>query len=174
MTDNDVIKALECCSNDNIDCEECPANGLCDNDDYCFTGAILDLINRQQAEIEQWKTLAHEGKEKVELQEIEKSAMQHRIDKQQAEIERLKDIAKSALNESIKVCDSILNAKSEAYKEFAEQFQAMLGDPFLREHNDVCVVIDKILAEVTPSNFTKVDHNSLCETETYKGDADNG
>ena len=50
MTDAEIIKALECCSKDN--CEECPANGLCDNDDYCFTGDILDLINRQQAEIE--------------------------------------------------------------------------------------------------------------------------
>lgn len=52
MTDNEIKKALECCSKDDIDCEQCPANGLCDNDDYCFTGAILDLINRLQATID--------------------------------------------------------------------------------------------------------------------------
>lgn len=59
---------------------------------------------------------------------------------------------------------------ADGMKEFAEQLQSMLGDPFLREHNDVCVAIDNILAELTPSNFTKVDHSSLCETETYEGD----
>ena len=57
---------------------------------------------------------------------------------------------------------------ADGMKEFAEQLQDMLGDPFLATHNDLCVVIDKILAEVTP-NFAKVDHSSLCETETYKG-----
>ena len=59
---------------------------------------------------------------------------------------------------------------ADGTKEFAEQFQAMLGDPFLREHNDVCVVIDNLLAELTPEPLTKIDHSSLCETETYKGD----
>lgn len=58
---------------------------------------------------------------------------------------------------------------ADGMKEFAERLQDMLGDPFLREHYDVCIVIDNILAEVTP-NFTKVDHSSLCETETYEGD----
>ena len=52
FTDKEIIKALESCSRDNIDCEQCPANGSCDNDEYCFTADILDLINRQKAEIE--------------------------------------------------------------------------------------------------------------------------
>lgn len=62
MTDNDIIKALECCSKDDVDCEKCPANCLCDNDNFCFTGAILDLINRQQAEIEQLKRIGFADK----------------------------------------------------------------------------------------------------------------
>ena len=67
MTDNEIKKALECCSKDNIDCEQCPANGLCDSDDYCFTGAILDLINRQKEEIERLKYLLDYEEKKYDL-----------------------------------------------------------------------------------------------------------
>ena len=30
MTDNEIIKALECCSKDDIDCEKCSAKQYCD------------------------------------------------------------------------------------------------------------------------------------------------
>ena len=56
MTDNEIIKALECCSSDDANCDDCPANKYCTNDDFCLTGAILDLIKRQKAEIERLKT----------------------------------------------------------------------------------------------------------------------
>ena len=72
---------------------------------------LLDELAEQQADVENWKTLANEGKEKVELLEIEKSAMQHTID--------------------------MLNGSNSM-------------------------------------DLPKVDHNSLCETETYKGGGSNG
>ena len=48
MTDNDIIKALECCGCDNYQCDKCP---------YAYKTCTvykdsLDLINRQKAEIE--------------------------------------------------------------------------------------------------------------------------
>ena len=48
MTDNEIIKALECCKCD--DCDNCPNDfGNC----YAnLAGYALDLINRQKAEIE--------------------------------------------------------------------------------------------------------------------------
>ncbi len=48
MTDAEIIKALECCKND--DCDNCPNNfGNC----YAnLAGYALDLISRQKAEIE--------------------------------------------------------------------------------------------------------------------------
>ena len=54
MTDNEIIKALECCSRHG-DCEGCPWEN-----DECITAEgtsilmheALDLINRQKAEIE--------------------------------------------------------------------------------------------------------------------------
>lgn len=54
MTDNEIIKALEVCAN-NGDCEECAINPHHGNYGYCTSLAIkaaLDLIKRQQAEIE--------------------------------------------------------------------------------------------------------------------------
>ena len=56
MTDNDIIKALECCKSSNtfIDCNECPYVE-CLTDKGCLGELLthtLDLIKRQKAEIE--------------------------------------------------------------------------------------------------------------------------
>lgn len=53
MTDNDVIKALECCVN--ADCENCPSKTICDSDTERLVVKVFDLINRQKAEIERLK-----------------------------------------------------------------------------------------------------------------------
>lgn len=58
MTDNEIIKALECCTGAN--CIECPFNG---NGSVCVDGLVrsaFDLIKRQQAEIER-VTLEYAG-----------------------------------------------------------------------------------------------------------------
>ena len=52
MTDNEIIKALECCIKDNCDCGECPAIPVCQHDFDCPKTIALELINRQKAEIE--------------------------------------------------------------------------------------------------------------------------
>lgn len=61
MTDNEIIKALENCNLPYSDykCVSCP---LYDTESNCKTALIviaLDLINRQKAEIEQWKEEAN-------------------------------------------------------------------------------------------------------------------
>ena len=53
MTDEQVIKALECCIRD--DCDNCPLNCLVNKNDNCYEVVkkiALDLIIRQKAEIE--------------------------------------------------------------------------------------------------------------------------
>ena len=54
MTDNDIIKALECCRKPvGQACKECPLNSKgVDCLDFDIDELILDLINRQKAEIE--------------------------------------------------------------------------------------------------------------------------
>ena len=58
MQDNEIIKALECCTIKH-DCENCPLEDTPMQNIYdCCLHKIrvasLDLINRQQAEIERW------------------------------------------------------------------------------------------------------------------------
>ncbi len=53
MTDNDIIKALQCCIN--CDCKNCPCKT---EDGHCLEideKSILDLIIRQKTEIERLK-----------------------------------------------------------------------------------------------------------------------
>ena len=51
MTDNDIIKALECCLT--YDCDNCPFNPF--NCDPNLQEYAIDIINRQKAEIESLK-----------------------------------------------------------------------------------------------------------------------
>ena len=52
MTDNEIIKALECCRD--LKCSECPkkTNFFIDDCDVQLCDEAVDLINRQKAEIE--------------------------------------------------------------------------------------------------------------------------
>lgn len=54
MTDNDIIKALECCTTNGASCKGCPAFVKVDrsNCKKYFCGA-LDLITRQKARIKE-------------------------------------------------------------------------------------------------------------------------
>ncbi len=63
MTDNEIVKALEVCSNGYCYRDGCPlASGLEDDSiDKCtseLSKAAIDLVNRQKAEIEMWKDIA--------------------------------------------------------------------------------------------------------------------
>lgn len=53
MTDNEIIKALECCGRES--CNGCPYDKNCHQGNPMIRDA-LDLINRQQAEIERLST----------------------------------------------------------------------------------------------------------------------
>jgi tRNA isopentenyl-2-thiomethyl-A-37 hydroxylase MiaE len=59
MTDNEIKKALECCTSNRTTCEKCPCFGAEIKDkitcELKMTKNALDLINRQQAEIERYK-----------------------------------------------------------------------------------------------------------------------
>ena len=122
----------------------------------------LRITEEQQAEIERLK-----GSKSTGLKEIESTVSEFWTGLQKLSMYKGKE--KPTLEELLEYIEQV---KEEAYKEFAEQLQDMLGDPFLREHNDVCVVIDNLLAELTPTTLNKLPHSSLCETETVEGVTD--
>jgi hypothetical protein len=202
LTDNETIKALKChikrqCWNDcpNATEERQLLNRPCSS---MIAEDALDLINRKQAvnklqakqivelkikveqqkaEIENLTAIADEFKDKTELLEIEKSAMQHKIDSQKAEIDRLRYILvnfmgeifdwgnKNGVDTRIFAQTAILGKekdgavkqiKSEAYKEFAERLKQSAFDcdvsfGYGKEHytEAVAVVeIDNLVKEV--------------------------
>ena len=77
MTDNEIIKALDCCAiDDGANCEQCPMNDLHRNDCYSIIlhKHSLDLINRQKAEIERLKDDLHAcTKEVIRSHEIDRN-----------------------------------------------------------------------------------------------------
>lgn len=118
MTDDEIIKALDCCNNGNCD-EDCPFffdRGNCYNlDDY-----VIDLINRQKAEIET------NSAELKQYSHNQKKLMQE-VDRQKAEIESLKDSIQYG-NEICENCQGdkekgLKKARTNAIKEFAEMLK---------------------------------------------------
>lgn len=131
MTDEQIIKALECCATDDgDDCFRCPyvnivyqsGNGGCANS--CRKDA-LDLINRQKSEIE-------ELRERISY--LEKS-----IDCSRKEYNRL--------------LQKLQQAESEAIKEFAERLKNKNVQGFWDENAYVGVDdIDNLVEEMTEAD----------------------
>jgi hypothetical protein len=98
VTDKEIIKALECCITNK--CDECAIYKECHNENgKGRVQVVLDLIKRQQAEIEWLKKIVEDyAKAEEEIERLQK------------ENERFADIGK--LYSAI---------KSEAIKEFAER-----------------------------------------------------
>ena len=124
MTDNEIIKAFECCNNDG--CENCPNRPTCCEIDVA--DEILNIINRQKAEIER---LQNESIGNCEMAIAMRS--DHNLDVD---------------------CNYCIDkAKSEAYREFAEKlkrYKAYVSgwDIYVvREHH-----IDNTLKELTEKN----------------------
>lgn len=68
MTDKEIKKALECCGNENFRCDECPCQSFLYSECYeLVTANALDLINRQQAEIERYEKEHNENFNKWKL-----------------------------------------------------------------------------------------------------------
>lgn len=95
MTDNEIIKALECCINDHCT-TSCPMNNTTDvrlECKYLIAKYALDLINRQKAEIEALiagqETLQKYRDEEINRLEIELKAMRGAANSYKAEVERL-------------------------------------------------------------------------------------
>ena len=136
MSDNEIIKALECCSiDDHIGvCTDCPFTDICDEDTQALQKYALDLIKRQQAEIE-------------------------RLNK---EVDRL--------SQCVMYHDGyIVDAKTEAIEEFVKRFEKKIKDVkfTIGQTWEIKCALKQTLEEMTEQS-TKIEHNSLCETESYE------
>lgn len=114
MTDNEIIKALECCKEtvDDIDNESKCCSCSLIQDGWCTSTLAknaLSLINRQKEEISE---LQHRNSEL----EIELKAMRVADNFNKTEIDRLQRLGVSATRRMV-------TARAEAIKEFAERLK---------------------------------------------------
>lgn len=70
MTDNEIIKALECCLEDIANCDNCPYEHYCSIHQNNMLKDTLSLINRQQAEIEKINNHIHEVTKTIKSEAI--------------------------------------------------------------------------------------------------------
>ena len=218
MSDENVIKALECCTYGS--CEDCPMRSMTDCFKTNLDKAALDLINHQKAEntdlfykltgvmhsVDKWldgdelnqdevnraitmreKTLQITEKQQAEIERLQKEekALLITVEKMRNEIRRLQNILVNFMDEiyewgnknnvdtnifaQIAVLGNekdivVTQIKAEAIKEFWERLKLK------KAALDSWVVYiesgDNLVNELTQP--TKIEHNSLCETETYK------
>ena len=130
-----------------------------------MTKDALDLINRQQAEIE---------KLNVELVGMRGACESYKMhyDKAQAEIER-------SNKNLITISNACKERRNEAIKEFAERLKQEIQEskyrvndsPYARACNQVadwCIEVSNNLVKEMTESPTKIEHSSLCETDTYE------
>lgn len=126
LTDNEIIKALECCLCDNSECLQCQNKELCRIECDELATKTIDLITRQQTENENLKV------ENQSLRTAANSLKMH-YEEAQAEIESLeifRGYAEKRANDYKTMRDKYLNAKSEAYKEFSEKLKEFMHNKF--------------------------------------------
>ena len=107
LTDNEIIKALECCKGADIDCWDCELFDSCKFTAQQIMRFALDLINRLQA---QNKELA----ETIHNLTLEKDTLFDKTEELKAEVERLKEFVVETRR-----CDKEIKVK--AYKECIEK-----------------------------------------------------
>lgn len=123
MTDNEIIKALECCTK-GLECKNCPANPHKGNYGYC-TGLLLkdalDLINRLQAENERLeKELETEKNQVIRLE----SQIGRLLSMNQAKLDTIHDLQE----ENNWYNETLNTTKAEAYKECIEKVEEIICD----------------------------------------------
>ena len=141
MTDEAIIKALECCNDEDVGCcSECPLVYCNDDLEKCekrIQQLAIDLINRQKAEIERLKA------------EIEETNEADR----EAEVQALSESKENAKF----FCEAINHAKSEAIKEFAEGLKKIASEIVIGGKYKYRVVttegIDNLVKEMTENDF---------------------
>lgn len=124
MTDKDIIKALECCKpKQNRNCGNCPAYEL---GDFCAAELkenALDLINRQQAEIERLK---------IKNQSLRGTANFYKFNYNEARTEAIKEFAerlKAKCHNYYPSIDSYcVSVKAIGFKDIDNLVKEMVGE----------------------------------------------
>ena len=149
-SDEDVIKALECCSKDGDGdwCSGCPfAEQKCA---VLLPQKALDLIKRLKAQNEKWQELSLKQEDTAQMLAKEKQDIYDELIQARAEIEEKSRKLREAL-----IFPFVADFKTLAVKEFAERLKDAFPEgnrdtkcPALY-YDDYCYIIDELAEEMT-------------------------
>jgi chromosome segregation ATPase len=137
MTDNEIIKALECCAgNTEEKCRECPFHKLKIS---CIDGLernALDLINRQKAEIEElrkakvvYETVDYssgdleDALEEIDRLKIENDSLRTAGNSLKMHLKKAKEEIEGLKNKIEHLVCFLVEVRIDAIKEFAERLK---------------------------------------------------
>lgn len=138
MTDKEIMKALECCGDEEMLkwCTDCPyfdkENDFCQED---LSRDALDLINRQQAEIEKYRKLDELAEKCIENQKLEIKQLEGDILEEKLNYSHIKELyeeekakVEKAKQKVINSCKMLKTARAEVIKEFADRLKNVWFD----------------------------------------------
>ncbi len=123
MTDNEIIKALKCCKD--LKCSECPKKGnlFVTDCDVKLCDEVLELIKRQQAEIEELKA-KNEKIYKAWSEDLQDKIKFIHEQNEQLDDLRLEKYGIKAINKAVPTTRAVKRyIELKAYKEFAERLK---------------------------------------------------
>ena len=141
LTDSEIVKALECCIDEDYpNCSNCISVGCHITDRTCkevMKSNALDLINRLQADCENYKQVAENQQKATMDRGFEIKRLKEKIDRLQSEIVTLNGLI-GIKNDTIdiqfksieKYGSLFKTAKAEAYKEFAERLKTIMYENY--------------------------------------------
>jgi len=131
ITDEQIFKALECCAKEedgNCAIRGCPLHKHCEKDIHTLEKSALDLIKRQEAEIENLKMQFSYLDNECSRLEKETEEQMAEIERLNANYEKLQLKYENAVNDNKFLKRKNKKAESEAIKEFAERVQEEIAD----------------------------------------------
>ena len=152
MTDKEIIKALECCLSGKEElCKECPLNGKCYGDIDYLLELTLDLINRQQEQLEAaiagqetlQKALADKDREVAELNSDLKllkndyNCLKANFDETIEKNKRLRDKVVGLTAEKDRLIETFGECQEEAVKDFAKAVIGGIDEGYISHSSDI-------------------------------------
>ncbi len=121
FTDEEIIRNYEWCIGCTSDrCRECTMDeeGFCEEE---LQDLVLDLINRQKAEIERLKSMNQAKLDCIHDLQSENEELTYEVDSLKKQMEWLTGYNQNLMSANTALSEEIFIAKAEAYKEFANK-----------------------------------------------------
>ena len=157
MTDNEIIKALECCLDVSPStCKSCPLFNITNSTMVCSkiaTKFALDLINRQKAEVENLKDILYDADgvnlvnywyQQCKIAENGCRNFEEENKNLKAEVERLEDLNKCYYTSCQQIAKSNHEIKAEAVKEFANMILSPFRNQKYLSKRDLEIIVENL------------------------------